>query len=133
MKASVKQYAKSLYEMVKGKSEKESKEIVKQFFNILVKDSMLSKTDKIIIEFSEVWNQAYGAVEATVVSARELDKASRKSIIDYVKKISKAKDVYLNESVNKDILGGVVVKYGDKIIDCSLRGRVESLGKSMEK
>ena len=62
-----------------------------------------------------------------------MDKTSKKSIIEYIKKATEASDVLLDENVDKHILGGVVVKYGDKIVDSSLRARVESLGRSLEK
>ncbi|PLX21026.1 ATP synthase F1 subunit delta [Candidatus Parcubacteria bacterium] len=133
MKASSKQYAVTLYDLVEGKTQKEISDVLKSFFELLKKDNVLSRLDDVLKEFNDIWNKENGIVEASVVSARELDKASKKEIVDYIKTASKAEDVVLDESVDEKILGGVIVKYADKIVDSSLKGRVSSLKRSLEK
>ena len=133
MKISSKQYAVALYDLVEGKTKKEISVVLTNFSEFLRKNNALSKLDIILDEFNIVWNRENGVVEAIVTSARDLDKTNRKSIIEYIRNATEAKDVILEEAVDKNILGGVVVKYGDKIVDSSLKGRVESLGRSLEK
>ena len=133
MKITPKQYAVTLYDLVEGKTQKEISVVLTKFSELLKKNNALSKLNAILDEFNIIWNRENGVVEATVTSARDLDKTNRKSIIEYIKKATKATDVFLKETVDKNILGGVVVKYGDKIVDSSLKGRVESLGRSLEK
>jgi F-type H+-transporting ATPase subunit delta len=133
MKISPKQYAIALYDLVEGKTEKEISVLLVGFSDMLRKNNAMSKLDSILKEFSAIWNKENGIVEATVTLARDLDGISKKSIIEYIKKATKATDVHLKETVDKSILGGVVLKYGDKIVDNSLRGRIESLGRSLEK
>lgn len=133
MKISAKQYAVTLYDLIEGKTEKEISDVLKNFFELLKKNNVLSKLDAILKEFSDIWNKNKGVVEATVTTAKELDRVNKKSIIEYIKKVTKASDVVLEEKVDKNVLGGVVLKYGDKIVDNSLKGRVESLGRSLEK
>lgn len=133
MKISAKQYAVTLYDLIEGKTEKEISDVLKNFFELLKKNNVLSKLDAILKEFSDIWNKNKGVVETTVTTAKELDRVNKKSIIEYIKKVTKASDVVLEEKVDKNVLGGVVLKYGDKIVDNSLKGRVESLGRSLEK
>ena len=133
MKVSSKQYAITLYDLVEGKTQKEVSVVLTKFSELLKKNNAMSRLNIILDEFNVIWNRENGVVEATVTSARDLDKTNRESIIEYIKKATEATDVLLEETVDKNILGGVVVKYGDKIVDSSLRGRVESLGRSLEK
>ncbi|MFH0972492.1 MAG: F0F1 ATP synthase subunit delta, partial [Patescibacteria group bacterium] len=39
----------------------------------------------------------------------------------YIIKLSQVSDVFISESIDKNLLGGFVIKYGDKILDASLR------------
>jgi len=67
-----------------------------------------------------------GEVSADVVSAQKLDKTQ----IDDLKKALKeslGKDVTLNVRVDPSILGGLTVKVGSKMIDTSLRTKLNSL------
>ena len=61
------------------------------------------------------------------MSARELNKETIKLLKSYVIKLSGAKEVVVDEQVDKNILGGVVIKYGDKVIDGSLKAQLEEL------
>ncbi len=133
MKITAKQFAETLYDSVEGKTEKEILSVLNNFSEIVKKNNALSMIDNILDEFSRIWNKENGIIEAKVTSARDLDKTNRKSIIEYIKEATKAKDVVLAETVDKKVLGGVILKYGDKIVDDSLLGRVRSLGRTLEK
>jgi len=133
MKVSPKQYAITLYELTDGKSEKEILDILKNFSILLKKRNYLSKTDLILEEFNKVWNTEKNIVNAKIVSARPLDSDLKQNIINYISSASKAKEVFLEEDIDKNILGGVIIKYNDKVIDSCLKTRVNILGKSLEK
>ncbi len=127
MKITVKQYALSLYETVGGKSAAEVKDIVKKFVELLAEKNQLSKSEKIIAEFLKIWNDKHGIVEAQAVSASHLDKETVKLLKSYVTKLSGAKEVIMTEKTDKDILGGVIIRYGDKVVDGSLKTQLEDL------
>ncbi|MFH0923831.1 MAG: ATP synthase F1 subunit delta [Candidatus Falkowbacteria bacterium] len=131
MKISVKQYAQSLYEAVADKSNSQIKNAVKNFFQILVQNNDLAKADEIINEFVKIWNKENGIIEAGVESAKALDDNIVKLLNNYIAELSGAKTVILNQTVNKYILGGVIIKYGDKILDGSLRARLGELKSRM--
>jgi len=133
MKVTSKQYAESLYEAVKGKNDSQVKDAVKNFLEILIANNDISKADKIVKEFKKLWNKEEGIVEAEVVSARELGSDIIKLLNGYIVKLSKAKKVILNNKIDKDVLGGVVIKYEDKILDGSLRTKLGELKNEMVK
>jgi F-type H+-transporting ATPase subunit delta len=133
MKITAKQYALALYEAVEGKKKKEVEEAIKEFAGILVTNNDITKLEKIIQEFNQIWNEKEGIVEAKVMSSQVLDKSIVKLLNDYIVKLSGAKNVVVNEIVDKDLLGGVVIKYGDKVMDGSLKARLGSLKQKIEK
>lgn len=131
MKIASKQYAESLYQAVQNKNDSRIKDAIKIFFQILVQNNDLSKADEIINEFVKIWNKENGIIEAGVESAKTLDNNIIKLLNNYIIKLSGAKTVILNQKINKDILGGVIIKYGDKILDGSLRMRLGELRRSL--
>ncbi len=127
MKISVQQYAASLFEAVAGKSEKEAKAAVKNFVAILGRNRELGKEAAIIAAFNEIWNREHGEVMATLSSARELSPVARESIVAYLKEKTVAKKIILDENIDKDLIGGFVLRYGSKVLDGSLKNSLESL------
>jgi len=127
MKITAKQFALSLYESVDGKSAAQVKAVIKKFVELLARKNILAKADKITSQFTKIWNEKHGMVEAEVSSTNDLDKASVKLLENYIMELSGAKEVVLNEKIDKNILGGVVIRYGDKVLDASLKNSLEEL------
>ena len=133
MKISNKQYALALFGGIKNSNKTKIKQIINEFVELLVVNNDISKADKIINEFNNVWNKEQGIIEAEIKSARSLDSSVVKFLQKYIKEISKAKNVEVDKSEDKSLLGGVVVKYGDKVMDGSLRTRLKELKEDMVK
>lgn len=132
MKISARQYAQSLYETTFGKSEKEVLAVLKKFVALLGKQRELGKADEIIYIFNEIWNKNNGEIEATLVSARKLDAATRKIIISYLEDKAGVKKITLKEEVDEKLIGGFVLKYNGKVIDGSLKNSLEGLKTKVE-
>ena len=134
MKISTNQYAQALFELLKQKKEpQESQVIIDNFVAILIKNNDAYKLEKIISNFKELWNKEFLVVQAEINSFYELDVATEKILLDYIKKMSNAKTVELEKIINKDILGGVVIKYSDKIFDASLKTSLIKLKETLLK
>lgn len=124
MKVKAKQYAQALFLEIKDKNKEESLLIIEKFFNILKQDNNLSQVKKIIFDFSNFWNKEYSLVDASVVIAQSVDKGLEGEIIEYLKKLSKSEKVQVSFEENKKIIGGLVLKYEDKIIDASIKNKI---------
>ena len=151
MKITIKQFALSLFESVDGPLRQGSpprlgeagseaskpaasvRAAIKKFVELLAGRSQLTKADKIIKEFIKIWNEKHGIVEAEVVSARGLDKETGKLLKNYITGLSGAKEVLVSEKTDKNILGGVIIKYGDKVLDGSLKTSLDELKEKMIK
>ena len=126
MKTKAKQYARALFLELKEKNKEESLLVVENFFSILKTDNNLSQIEKIISYFSVFWNKEYSLVEAEISTARLVDKNLEEEIIRYLKKIAQAEKIKISAKENKKILGGFVLKYRDKIVDASVKNRINT-------
>ena len=133
MKITAKQFALSLYESVEGKSAAEVKVVIKKFIELLAGKNQLSQAEKIIAEFIKIWQAKHGLVEALATSAKGLNKTEIKLLKDYIAGLSGAKEVLISEKIDKKILGGVIIRYGDKILDGSLKTQLADLKEKLIK
>ncbi|MCR4284116.1 MAG: ATP synthase F1 subunit delta [Parcubacteria group bacterium] len=132
MKITPKEYAVGLFNSAYGKDEDEVKNIINKFVDLLIKNNDLSKAGKIYDIFSSLWNKAEGIVESEVTTAKKLDKESIESLKNFLIKQSKAKKMIIREKIDKNILGGMIVRYNDKILDRSLKTKIKNLSNSIK-
>lgn len=133
MKISNKQFAIALLESVRDKKKKEIKDVLKNFVYLLRKENALTRADQILSEFVKLFNQENGIVLANVKCTSSLDKACRKQVETYIKELAGGNTIELSEEEDKAVLGGLVIRYGDKIIDSSLKTRLNKLREELKK
>jgi|AntAceMinimDraft_4_1070372.scaffolds.fasta_scaffold62708_1 F-type H+-transporting ATPase subunit delta len=133
MKINAKQYAQALLDLIEGKDEKASTQVIVEFSKTLKKNNQLAQLEKIIYYFKNLYNKRYSIVEAEVVSKEALSEASLKEVTNYLNNLDKDKNLELSQTSSNKIIGGIVIKYGDKILDNSLRTRLNQLKTSLLK
>ena len=72
-----------------------------------------------------------GEVTAEVTSAKALTKAQADKLAKSLK-ASTGKTVTLNQTVDESLIGGLIVKVGSKMIDTSIRSKLNSLQNAMK-
>jgi F-type H+-transporting ATPase subunit delta len=72
-----------------------------------------------------------GEVTAEVASAKALTKAQSEKLAKTLA-ARVGKDVKINATVDEDLIGGLVVKVGSKMIDTSIRSKLNSLQNAMK-
>ncbi|MFN0264972.1 F0F1 ATP synthase subunit delta [Tepidamorphus sp. 3E244] len=72
-----------------------------------------------------------GEMTASVTTAQALTDAQKKSLQTALKSVT-GKTVSLNETVDPSIIGGLVVKVGSRMIDTSIRSKLNSLKTRMK-
>jgi len=85
-------------------------------------DALLSTFDA----FKAIVDDHEGNVIAKVESVIPLDEAAKKSLEEKLNQVTGQK-VTINNVINPDIMGGLVVQVGDKIIDGSIRRKLEHM------
>ena len=103
----------------------------KNFARLLVENGRLNRVADIERQFAAEQAKVEGRREVTVISAFELNDAQRSDISSRVSKRLGA-DVDLTVEVDSTLIGGVVIRAGDMVIDASLRGRLAQLGQSIQ-
>lgn len=124
MKAKPKQYARGLFEALDGANEKQAKAIIERFVRLLTSNNHSSQFDRILSFFVRTWNEKNMIVPVEISSAWKLGKNAREGINEHIKKINGGRSTEVSETIDESLLGGVVVKYDDKIIDASLKTRI---------
>ncbi|PIV50733.1 ATP synthase F1 subunit delta [Candidatus Falkowbacteria bacterium CG_4_9_14_3_um_filter_36_9] len=133
MKISVGQYAKILYEITANKTAGAMVGILKNFASLIIKNDDLKKADLIMEKFKSLWNHENKTVVAEVVSASQHDNNYNQEINSYIKKIANAEIAETKIKIDESILGGIIIKYNDRIIDNSLKTRLIELKEALQK
>ena len=131
MKASAAQYAKTLYELASGKNKSEIDSIAAGFARLLAKNNRLKMAPAIIEKFGNIWNRENGILEADVESAYPLNDETSGKITKEIKEKYGAKEVILNNKINKDIKGGIIIKIRDEVIDSSVKKQLKMLKQAL--
>jgi F-type H+-transporting ATPase subunit delta len=99
---------------------------VANLVSLLLRRRRIDLLPSLAREFRRIYNRSQGIVEATVTSAAELDDAEMKQVSARLEQLAGAR-VQIEQRVDPALLGGVQVRLGDKLIDGSVRGRLERL------
>lgn len=121
-----KTYALALLESTKGLSDKKLTEVLKNFVQIVARDHKLKQMPKIISEFTRLAKKEQGIQEIKIKSARELDEKT----VEKIKNIF-GKNTEATTEIEKEILGGIKIKTGDKILDASLKTQLNKLKQTL--
>jgi ATP synthase F1 delta subunit len=100
------------------------------FLELLVDKHRMTEIFRIRREFEELWKRENRRIDVTVTSAVELDPAVVEKIGQEVERQTGEK-VDLSSAVDDQILGGIVLRVGNMVLDASIRSRLEKLRKSV--
>ena len=94
--------------------------------SLLVERGRVSALPRVSGEFNRQLNAHRGVVEATVTSAVPLTADETAAIRSRVEAMA-GTAVELTTQVNPDLLGGLTIQVRDRLLDASIRGRLERL------
>jgi len=100
------------------------------FLELLAEKHRMPAIFRIRRRFDELWAEERKRLEVRLTSAVELDKG----VVDRVgKEIESQTDrkIDLTAEVDEDILGGLVLRVGNMVLDASLRSKLEKLRKEV--
>jgi F-type H+-transporting ATPase subunit delta len=100
------------------------------FLELLVEKGRMPEVFRIRREFDELWKKANRRLDVTVTSAIELDPSVVGKIGEEVERQTGEK-VDLSSEVDNEILGGIVLRVGNMVLDASIATRLEKLRKSV--
>jgi F-type H+-transporting ATPase subunit delta len=100
------------------------------FLELLIEKQRMPEIFRVRRHFEELWKQENRRLEVTVTSAIELDPAVVGKVGEEIERQT-GQRVDLSSRVDGEILGGIVLQVGNKILDASIRTRLEKLRKSV--
>lgn len=98
------------------------------FLETLLERHRMPAIFRIRAAFDRLWDEENRLLPVQVTSAVELDEATVRSIGDRIGQQTGQK-VELTSRVDPDILGGIVLRVGNSILDASIRNRLDQLRK----
>ena len=102
----------------------------RNFLQLLADNRRLKLLPEIAAQFEVLRSEAERIADVDVVSAQQLSGEQLKTLQAVLER-RLGLTVRLHPQLDKSLLGGAIVRYGDFVVDGSLRGRIERLGAAM--
>jgi F-type H+-transporting ATPase subunit delta len=99
---------------------------VLNLIGLMIRRGTVEQLPRVAAEFRRLDNARQGITLATATSAAPLAKDEVRALTERMEKVTGGR-VELDVQVDPSLLGGVVVRVGDRLIDGSVRGRLERL------
>jgi ATP synthase F1 delta subunit len=96
------------------------------FLELLVEKQRMPALFAIRKRFDELWDAANERLEVTLTSAIELDPEVVRSVGAEIERKT-GKTIELSNEVDDSIIGGLVLKVGNRVLDASIHNRLERL------
>lgn len=93
---------------------------------LLVRRGRIELLPQVAAEVRRLWEQRQGIVHAVVISAAPLSAAEGDAVRARLATLTGA-TIETEHQVDPSLLGGILVRMGDRLIDGSVRGRLERL------
>ena len=101
-------------------------ETQKNFVKVMAENNRLMLMPDIVVLFEALRAEAENTIEATATSAFALSDAQVQSMTDALKK-KLGCEVTLTTQIDASLIGGVIIRAGDLVIDGSTQARIGSL------
>ncbi|MBI4348146.1 MAG: ATP synthase F1 subunit delta [Elusimicrobia bacterium] len=102
----------------------------RHFLELLIDKKRINLLPIIVGDVTRISDEKAGRVRAQVKSAAELSPQELEQLVVKLKKFS-GKDVVAETKVDPELLGGVVVRMGDLVLDGSIQGKLRNLASAL--
>lgn len=107
-----------------GIKQKEKNELLDNIFKNNVSDEMVSLIKKIFVKYNNI-------VTVRAITAVPMEKHTQEKLKQMlVKKLDK--DIIFENEIDESIIGGVLLKVGDKVFDGTIRSELKSVEKQLK-
>lgn len=117
-------------ELITSVLQKQISTISQNFLFQLIDNQRIEYAEEILFQYVILANEVRKVVDVEAVTAVELEESDKNSIIQmFSKKMNKT--VRLTNVIDPSILGGMIVKMGDRIYDGSLSSQLSMMKKNL--
>jgi len=103
----------------------------RNFLKVLSDNGREEILEEVLLRYEELVKEHLGKVEVEVTTAVELSEEEVGRINERLGRLLEGREVILDTSVDPDILGGAVFRFGGRRVDSSVRGQRLSLREQM--
>jgi F-type H+-transporting ATPase subunit delta len=100
------------------------------FLSLLLENHRMPVIFRVRREYDRLWRETNQLLAVQITSAVELDPSVAERVGDEIGRQT-GRTVELTSAVDPEILGGIVVRVGNSIIDASIRTRLDNLRKQV--
>ncbi|MEZ4180443.1 MAG: ATP synthase F1 subunit delta [Candidatus Doudnabacteria bacterium] len=129
MKYSIQQYTTALYETIAECKPDQHDKVIQNFIDILKKNDDLHYYEKIVEAYEKYDKEQKGEKDVTITTATETK--VDKELITALNQIAGHKANIIQQT-NPDIVGGMVIRVEDTLIDASAKTQLDQLNKQMK-
>lgn len=97
-----------------------------RFLQLLIENHRMPVIHRIEQAYERLWEDEHKVLPVEVTSAVELDEGTIEGVGESIGERT-GRQIALTRRVDPDILGGIVVRVGNSILDASIRNRLEQL------
>jgi F-type H+-transporting ATPase subunit delta len=101
------------------------------FLKLLIQNNRLSLLSDIAKQFEALKAEDEGYIGVEVLTAFPFDKDDEKKFAATLEK-KLNKKIHMNVAIDKSLIGGVLVRAGDRVIDGSIKGQLDSMRKALQ-
>ena len=103
----------------------------RNFLKVLSDNGREEILEEVLLRYEGLVEEHLGRVEVDVTTAVELSEEELNRIKERLGRILEGREVILQPRVDPDLLGGAVLRLGGRMVDGSVRGRLEGLRDAM--
>jgi F-type H+-transporting ATPase subunit delta len=101
------------------------------FLKVLVDNGREEILEEVLGRYEQLVEEHLGRVEVGVTTAVELSEEQLGRIRERLGGVLEGREVILENDVDPELIGGAVFRFGGRMMDGSIRGRLESLREGM--
>ena len=106
--------------------------LVKNFLNLLLDKNRIGAIEAITEHYQSLTDEASNIAHAEIVTARPLKEETLDNVVKSLAGLT-SKDIKPDVKEDPDIIGGVIVKIGDLVLDGSIKAQLEGLKESFRR
>jgi len=100
--------------------------LIKNFLEVISKNKRFPLLISIIKRLIDINSEKRGSILTTITSAENLSEQQKENIVEKLKS-KLGKDLSINFKIDKSIIGGLIIRHGSKMIDSSLKSKINKL------
>jgi F-type H+-transporting ATPase subunit delta len=101
-------------------------ELLVRFLRLLIKKDRETMTKAILDAYQSLRDEQRGIVDAHVTTARPLSDDDQEAVVETLE-AQTGQTVRLHVETDADLIGGIVIRIGDRVFDASVRNKLSAL------